>query len=107
RVRQPVERAAEQRLGRLERADGDRVHREKDDKEGSNRPERGEPAQAPRLLQAAHLSAPELRLNEFRLSHRYNGAQISARTSSTLWSAAPWPKLNPWNERLYDQVVIS
>ena len=33
-------------------------------------------------------------LNEPRLSHRYNGAQISASTSSTLLSAAPSPNEN-------------
>ena len=46
------------------------------------------------------MSAPELLLNEPRLSHRYNGEQISASTSSTLLSAAPSPKENCWNERL-------
>ena len=45
-------------------------------------------------------SAPELRLSESRLSHRYSGAQISASTSSTLLSAAPSPNENTWNDRL-------
>ena len=75
--------------------------------EGGGRRERAEPAQGPRPLRRAHLSAPELRRNESRLSHRYSGAQTSASTSSTLLSAAPSPNEKTWNERLYDQVVIS
>src|SRR5262249_57146089 len=106
RVRQPVERAAEEGLGRLERPDDDRVDREQDDDEGSDRGQSAEPSQGPRFLHAVHASAPQLRLNEPRLSHRYIGAQISASTSSTLLSAAPSPKENTWKERLYDQAVI-
>src|SRR2546430_8195555 len=47
RVRQPVERAAEQRVGRLERADDDRVYREENQHECRRRRERAQPAQGP------------------------------------------------------------